>query len=461
MSKVVLTHRRKFLRGAGVTLGLPLLDAFTRRKAQAAVEPGYAVFVVGMNGVQQASGYSGEAERFWPSKTGALTRASLAADTGRAVSELAEHAERLNLIKGIAFAFPGNGCGHSGGGNQVLTAAKVSDDPAKNKSLAMGPSADFRISKALSNQDPLALYAGPKYGYINDHISFRAAKDLIVAENNPWTTYSKLVAMTGGSEAAAKLLVVRRKSINDLVRAEIKELLNDTTLSAADRTRIDAHLSSVRDLELSLVKELPPETVTALRSVDGQQRTDENRLKVLHLQFDLVAFALNSGVTRVAYVQVGDGTDGISHTIDGTKLPSFHHISHRINGDGSEGSPIANSDMMHHRIDRLTMRSYKLLLDKLAAVKTPQGDLLDLGFAVWTNQLATGSHRYENVPYLVAGRAAGYLRTGQFIEVGKTMNNKILNTLITAAGVRTAAGAPIEDFGDPSLPKGLFAPIVA
>jgi len=385
----------------------------------------------------------------------------LAADTSRAVSELADHAERLNLIKGIHFAFPGNGCGHTGGGNQVLTAAKVSEDPAKNKSLAMGPSVDYRISKALTNQDPFGLYAGPKYGYINDHISFRGPKDLIVAENNPWTTYSKLVAMTGGSEAAAKLLVARRKSVNDLVRGEIKALLADSKLSAADRTRIDAHLSSVRDIELTLTKELPAETVTALKSVDGQQRSDENRLKVLHLQFDLVAFALAAGATRVAFIQVGDGTDSTAFTIDGQKLPSFHHISHRINGDGDQGSAITNADVMHHQIDRVAMRSYKLLLDKLSAVKLPTGDLLDLGYAVWTNQLATGSHKYEDVPYLVAGRAGGYLKTGQFIEVAKTMNNKLLNTLITAAGVRTSGGDPVEDFGDPSLAKGLFTPIIA
>ena len=126
MSQHSFMHRRRFLRGAGAVLGLPLLDGFRGKTARAEVTPGYAVFVVGMNGVQQASGYEGEPERFWPSQTGALTKAGLAADSGRATSELANHAERLNIIKGLAFAFGNSGCGHSGGGNQVLTAAKVS-----------------------------------------------------------------------------------------------------------------------------------------------------------------------------------------------------------------------------------------------------------------------------------------------------------------------------------------------
>ncbi len=462
MSQLHRFERRRFLRGAGVSLGLPLLDAFAPKRAAAAVAPGYAVFVVGMNGVQQAGGYGDEPERFWPSNTGALSRANMAADSGRAVSELVNHAEHLNIIKGLSFAFSNNGCGHSGGGNQVLTAAKVSPDLAKNKSLAMGPSVDYRIARALTNQDPLALYAGPKHGYINDHISHRGAKDVIVAENNPWTTYARIVAMTGGSKAASELLMARRKSVNDLLRKEIAVLLADPQLSSADRKRIEQHLSSVRDIEFRLRSELPPETMAELKDMDGKHRVDGNRLKIMDLQYDLLAMALSSGLARVGFLQVGDGTDGIGHIVNGARTTSFHHISHRINSDGGEGTSISNADMLHHKIDRIVLGSFAKLLDKLQAVQTPTGSLLDMGFAVWTNQLATGSHRYKNVPYIVAGRAGGYLKTGQFVQVpDKTMNNKLLNTLITAAGVRTQAGGPVEDFGDPSLPKGLLTEIVA
>ena len=84
-------------------------------------------------------------------------------DADRAVNELADYADKLLMVRGTKFAFPGNGCGHSGGGNQCLTAAKVSDDPSGNESLAMGESVDNRIARELnpaSNPDPLTLYAG-------------------------------------------------------------------------------------------------------------------------------------------------------------------------------------------------------------------------------------------------------------------------------------------------------------
>ncbi len=455
--------RRRLLRGAGgITLGLPMLDVFVPRGRNArAVEPGFAVFIAEMNGVQQNPGFGTEPERFWPSTPGSLTTAGMTADSGRATSELAAYAQQLLVVRGIGFAFPGNGCGHSGGGNQVLTAAKVSPDLTKNKSLGMGESLDHFISKSLTTREPFALYAGPKYGYINDHISHRAAKDVIVGENNPWVAYSKIVGMTGGDAAAQKLVATRRKSINDLLRGEVKELLARSDLSRDDRTRLDLHFSSIREIELGMAAALPPATVTALKSVDGQHRTDDNRLKVLELQFDLIAFALASGYARVAFLQHGDGTDGIGYTIDGSKLPNYHHISHRINSDGAEGTPIDGADLMHHKIDRLHLKEFGKLLDKLAAVKTPAGSLLDLGYAVWTNQQGDGYHQYKNVPFLIAGRAGGYLKTGQYLDLPKTMNNKLLNTLANAAGVRKAGGAAIDDFGDPSLAKGTIAELIA
>ena len=74
MTTKTLQERRRFLRGAGVVLGLPLLDGFRLKQAQAAgPAAGYAVFLVDMNGVQQNPGYGPEPERFWPSKAGALT----------------------------------------------------------------------------------------------------------------------------------------------------------------------------------------------------------------------------------------------------------------------------------------------------------------------------------------------------------------------------------------------------
>ena len=139
-------NRRRFLRGmGGVVVALPFIEAFAPKKARAAEDvPLFAIFVREGNGVSQATD---EPERYWPSAgPGPLSQATLAADTGRALSELADYASKLIFVKGVDFGFPGNGCGHSGGGNQVLTAAKVSSVPSGNESLAEGESIEDRKS---------------------------------------------------------------------------------------------------------------------------------------------------------------------------------------------------------------------------------------------------------------------------------------------------------------------------
>src|SRR5688572_32600285 len=129
--------RRKFLRGlGGVSVGLPVLDAFRAHeaRAQGARKKVFSVFMLQANGVAQAMG--SEPERFWPRAAGALSDDTMGgADMDRATSELRGHASKLLMVKGIKFGFPGNGCGHSGGCNQVLTAAKVSTNPRGAKSL--------------------------------------------------------------------------------------------------------------------------------------------------------------------------------------------------------------------------------------------------------------------------------------------------------------------------------------
>lgn len=458
--------RRKFLRGVGgVTVGLPVLDAFRAHEARAQVEKKiYSVFMMQANGVQQA--WDKEPDTFWPRNFGALSDDVMGgADADRATSELRGYSSKLTMVK-VNFAFPGNGCGHSGGCNQALTAAKVSDDPKGNKSLAMGESVDNRIARELTaGREPLALYSGPKPAFIGDAMSYRGALQVRAADNNPWTAYQRLVGLgpAAGDTMAQQLLVNRRKSVNDLLRAQIKDLQGRKELSAADKQRLDLHFSAVRDVELSMTRQLGPMEVTALQAVNGKHQENDRREAVTKLQMDLIAFALASDFARTATLQVGTGNDGTQYTIDGQKLPPFHQISHRIFSDGAEGAPIPDAALLHHKIDRLHGRLFKYLLDKLSAYTLPEGGtLLDSMVAVWMNSLSNGPpHSYKGVPFILAGSAGGFFKTGQHVNVGSVNNNKLFNSILTAVGVRKAGGEPVDDFGDPSLAKGLLTQIHA
>ena len=448
--------RRMFLRGlGGVTLGLPFLESLLPREARAVAQPTphYSVFVRQANGVAQAD--NGEPEQYWPRSTGAITTSSLSTtDSDRALSELADYADRMLLVKGARFAFPGNGCGHSGGGNQCLTAAQVSGTPSGNLSLAMGESIDNYIARqhTVNGGEPLSLYTGPRYGYIEEVLSYRGALDLRSAEDDPWNAYQRMI---GGTAALDVLLANRRKSVNDLVREQMTGLLGRPELSTSDRQRLELHFDNVRDFEV-LSCLLSPAEEAEMQGLAGQGTSNDLRVKMAELHGDLIAIAFGCDHVRSATLQVGDGNDGTQYTVNGTKLPSFHQISHRIYSDGSEGDPIVGAVDMHHQIDRLHLQIFRHLVEKIDAY-----GLLEQSIAVHTNDLGTPTHRYDNVPFIIVGGGDGTLAQGQFVDLGGTTHNQVLNALITATGIRTAGGAPIEDFGDPSLTPGRPAAMLA
>ncbi|WP_437729304.1 DUF1552 domain-containing protein [Sorangium sp. So ce861] len=451
------------LRGLfGVTVALPFLETFAPRRAAAGTGdvPPFAVFMRQANGVAQAT--NDEPEMFWPSETGPLSTASMERDSDRAVSELKDYAGQLIMVRGVQFAFPGNGCGHSGGGNQCLTAARVSDDPSGNESLAMGESIDNRIATELNpaGVEPLTLYAGRMAGYINEVLSYRGPKQLRAAERNPFNAYKKLFGLADVGAEAQQALAERRASVNDLVRGEMLALMGRKDLSKSDRERLQLHFDSIRDLEASLACELPPEQVAAMEAISPDVGRSENVETVTRMQMDIIALAMACGVTRAATLQVGDGNDGTEYTIHGARQKSYHKISHRIDSDGSEGPPIEGAQELHHQIDRIHARMFKHLLDRLSSYKLGSGTLLDHGVAVWLNDNADKYHSYRKVPYILAGGAAGYLKTGQFVDI-KVTNNKLLNTIGAAVGCKNAQGGPLDDFGDESLEGGLLDPIVA
>lgn len=446
-----LPSRRLFLRGlGGVALGLPFLEA---QRAVAAPTPHYAVFVRQGNGVAQAD--NGEPDQYWPRNTGAVTRASLLADGDRALSELADHAERLLLVKGVQFAYPGNGCGHSGGGNQCLTAAKVSTDPSGNLSLAMGESIDNHVARQFANNggEPLTLYSGPRYGYIEEVLSYRGPLDLRPAEDDPWNAYLRMV---GGTSTDAQL-DDRRRSVNDLVRGQMQRLLGRTDLSASDRQRLELHFDAIRDFE-QLSCSLSEDEEQQMASLAGQGTLDDNRLVVSRLHCELIAIAFACDHVRAATLQVGDGNDATQYTVDGVRTPSFHQISHRIYSDGSYGDPIVGAVDLHHQIDRLHLQVFRHLLDRLAA-----HGILDQSIAVHTNDLGAGvSHTYRNVPFIVAGRGDGLLKQGRFVDLGGDVtHNRLLSTLISACGIRKGNGDLVDDFGDADLPRGTLSELIA
>jgi hypothetical protein len=437
-------NRRAFLRAAGtVGVALPFLEGMQSRSAWAQDEkPVFGLFICTANGVVQK--YANEPEKFWPTQTGPLTKESMQAFAAdRCTGILADYADRLLIVRGVNYPGPLNGCGHAQGLVQCLTGRPSTG--SANNATSTGPSVDTVMAKALNPEgvEPLTLYSGMKGGYIDEKLSFSAAGKVRAAEGNPYNVYQRLAGLldpsTGNPNGMADRLALRRNSVNDLIREELKWLMSRPELSKADKERLDLHFTTIRDVENTMTDMgmactgagLDMAAIEAMNTGNAFRQNGKIE-EVAKLQMELVGLAFACNATRVATLQVGDGE----------VVERFHWISHRIQSDGTQGAAIPQAVEWHTAIDRIRMNTFKHLLDKWSQYQTPHGNLLDNAFALWTSHVAVGpSHSFNNLPYIIAGSAGGYLKQGQYIDAGGASNGKLLNTLLAACGV------PLENFG--------------
>jgi hypothetical protein len=430
--------RRQFLVGAGgVTLGLPILEAFLPKKAHAATPP-FLGIICSANGVVQAK--SGEVEAWWPTKTGALTSAAMLADKPtRATGELSDYADRLLLVRGIGHSLGATGCNHASGCAQILTGTAAINGTS-SQAVSSSASVDTVIAKAVNppGVDPLFLHvgmysAGGSGFNIPSYISYIAGGQQRPGIDSPLKAYQRMIGTLGTTTGpAADPLALRRKSVNDLLRAQITSLRARPELTLEDQQRLDQHFSTIRDMEIKITNAvLSADKIAQMTTVDPAPYATQNHELIQTLHMDLMVFALSSGYTRVAVLQVGDREDDHVYTLNGASV-QFHTASHRT---------LPNSYTLCQAIDRIQINHFKYFLDQLSAIQTPTGPLLDQGVAVNTNQLSTGpDHGFRPLPFLMAGTASGFLKKGQYVDAGTASTSVMLNTLAAAVGVPTSMG---------------------
>lgn len=462
-----VVNRRAFLYGAGgIAIGLPFLEGMPERSAWAQdANPVFTFFICAACGV--------EPKKFWPAEETGTLSSILAAGDDKAVNALVDHAANLLIVRRINYPLTNpSGCGHAQGLAMALTAKNPSG--GGGSATATGPSADFVISKAVNpaGTDPMTLYAGNLNNqYIEERLSFDDGGRVRAAVDNPYKLYTTLTSVaapagstppgtggTGGTPPPPTMqdeLLLKRKSVNDLVRAEFNSLVQNPKLSSDDVQRLRQHLECIRDAENTMMG-MGEQMATVGCVMDGVDTTALEALKswrynatnvenggienIVELHMQLVALAFACNHNRTGTLQWGDGTD---HTI--YEVPSnmslgkwnFHYISHRTQSDGAVGSN-STAEAAHAEIDLLRMQTLARGLNHFR-----DRGLQDRCVVVWTNHVAEGNHKMSNVPFILWGNGGGALKQDSLVDADGAGNAQLLNNVISAA-----TGTATTDFGN-------------
>jgi hypothetical protein len=394
-----LLDRRRFLRGAGAAVALPLLDSMAPLRAQAlAGKPRRAVFVYIPNGVNVLT---------WQ-----ITKAGSDYVFPEPMKPLEKHRALMTPISGLHHP---NGIGQAHVcADTWLTGAKIGQDGGSYKNTV---SCDQVIAEVTSPQTrfaslELSIASGVGQPNNSNTLSFSPDGIPLPAEDNPRTVFQRLFGEEPGGVEQRRLKLDRRRSVLDSVLGDARSL--KSALGDADRGKLDEYLHSVREVEIRAERldawlNVPKPQVDAstservTRNVPRQQAGEYYRT-----MYDLIVLALRTDMTRV--VSYMSGTEG-----NGLPLPelgisqSRHELSHH-SGDPEIMARLSRSDAF-------LAQQFAYFLDQLRAVRDGEDVLLDRTMVLFGSGMSYGhSHGNANLPTILAGGTGLGFKHGRHID---------------------------------------------
>lgn len=420
--------RRTFLKGAGITLALPWLDAMcggrnslTHAGAIAAAEtPKRAVFTMwglGING-----------RDFTPIDAG----------PNYTVSPILTPLDRLRkdftVVSGLKLNFSG---GHTGD-RTFLTGTNTRSAGAK-----LRVSCDQELAAAFGNvvRYPslvLGIRRGTGFGGNQDQtLSWTAAGTPIPCENRPHVVFDQLFRPdTAETLTQREAEFVRRTSVLDSLREEAKKLSG--VLGVDDQRKLEEYLTGIRDLERRMQDEKdwlrrPKPNVASLefgneQSLDPDKTGLEYR-RYQRLMFDVIALALQTDSTRVvSYLPRMDGQDGTGAWRDLGNPYNYHEMTHH-GEDPDKLKWFTQADVWY-------MEEWAYFLDKLKSIKEGDGTLLDHTLASYGSSGGSiNAHHNHHLPMMLAGGARlGLKHQGHLVKNDMMLGN-VWQTVFDRLGV--------------------------
>ena len=432
--------RRTLLRGAGVTLGLPWLEAMmpsAQAQSKAPQAPVRMAMLYMPNGVNTAYWYpTGVGREFQLSKT---------------LEPLAAFKNDILVLSNLWNAGAKGGDGHYCKEAAILTCATIKKTPGAD--LGNGTSVDQVAAQRLGERTPLAsmeLGVAPvavgvdlAVGYTRiygSHISWANASTPLPRELNPRAAYDRLYrAGSSQSGDAAKLDTL----LLDRVLGDAKRLRAE--VGAADGARLDEYLSVMRSLEQRVE-----------RAASGQHRNWKARVPLklegappeqpgdhqehCRLMLDMIATAFQSDTTRISTFMFGNAVSNVSFRfLDGVTMG--HH-------DTSHHGKAEDKLRQYQIINNWHVEQFAYLLRKLRSMKEGDSTVLDNSMILFGSALSDGdSHSPHKLPIVLAGRAGGRLDAGQHRMY--TEDTPLANLYVS---MLDAFGSPVDRFADSTGP---------
>jgi hypothetical protein len=440
--------RRAALRGMGVSLALPLLDSMVPAQtplAKTAANTKTRLACIEMVHGAAGSTAEGSAKHYWaPEKEGHDFDFSLSLKPLEPYREYITIVSDTDLHPATAWAAAEEGADHFRSSAVYLTAAHPK--MTEGSDYFVGTSIDQLYAQRCGQDTPLPSIqlciemvdasGACDYGYAcvyADTISWASPTEPLPMTIDPRMAFENLFGEGGSPEERLARGRVNR-SILDWIAHDVTRLQKG--LGPSDRSRLNAYLEDVREIERRIQKIEKYNASGESRALPaaplGVPDSYEEHVK---LMFDLQALAFMTDTTRVSAFKMSRDVSGRVWPESGVKTP-FHNCSHH--GE----TPTRVEEFA--RLNRYHVSMIPYFLEKLKNTPDGDGNLLDHSMILYGSPLGDSNvHNHKRVPLFLAGHANGTLKGNLHVRTkdGTPMGN-VLNTMLHKLGVK------VENFGD-------------
>ena len=424
--------RRTVLRGLGVSLSLPWLEA-----AQPAKSPIRLAVLYMPNGVNvSAWSPQGVGRDFELSKT---------------LAPLREFKDDIVVVSNLWNEATKGGDGHYVKEAAILTCCTIKKTPGAD--LANGVSMDQLAAQSVADRTPLpslelgvtpvAVGVDAVVGYTRvygSHIAWSSPTTPLAREINPRSVYERLFRAASGTGAGSAKM---DSLLLDRVLMDAKRLR--TQVGTEDRLRLDEYLSNVRAIE-QRVQRANARTQSPWKPrlpIDPKLAPTDNpndHAEHVKLMLDMMALAFQTDTTRVSTFMFGNAVSNVSFRFLEGVSAGHHDVSHHQKD--------ADKLRQYQIINQWHMERYAYLLGKLKGMKEGESDVLDNSMVMFASALSDGdSHNPHKLPIVLGGKAGGRIETGQHLTYAE--DSPLSNLYVS---MLDAFGVPVERFADSTGP---------
>jgi hypothetical protein len=396
--------RRAVLKAAGVTLGLPFLDAMVPAStalAQTAAMPKLRTgfFYIPHGAIMGNTSHGPAMDKWTPSGSGADFKLS------PILASLEPYKKYVSSFGNLANAAT-TGSVHSFTPATWLSATRPDTGAPR---AHMSTTLDQVIAKIIGQETPLPSLevssetivqsAAGGGGYYST-LSFRDAESPLPMEPNPRKVFLQLFG-EGDTPQERATITKRTTSLLDLILDGTKSLKGN--LGNRDKAVLDGYLESVREIERRTQK-AGAKDLSTLKIPEAPVGELDSFPEQVKLMFDLIALAYQADLTRVAsYIMVAEATN---RTYNHIGVPdAFHPVSHHAN-DLQRIEKLVKIQTWH-------LEQFSAFIKKMAETPDGPGSLLDHSVFMYGSNMSN-SDRHDNYPEpnILVGGGNGKMKLG-------------------------------------------------